>query len=91
MPAGAIGETGDGAGEAQIHRAFQIIGHCDLGICRMLSARVSIRARSFADNFARDQSLHDLRSAVANLESDDIAHALLMGQIETESEMTMEE
>jgi hypothetical protein len=87
MPAGAIGETGDGAGEAQIHRAFQIIGHCDLGI----ESRVSIRARSFADNFARDQSLHDLRSAVANLESDDIAHALLMGQIETESEMTMEE
>ena len=83
MPAGAIGETGDGAGDAQIHRAFQIIGHCDLGI--------SIWARSFADNFARDQSLHDLRSAVANLESDDIAHALLMGQIETESEMTMEQ
>ena len=57
----------------------------------MLFGYASIRAGGFADNFARDESLHDLRSAVANLESDDIAHALLMGQIETESEMTMEE
>ena len=87
MPAGAIGETGGAAGEAQIHRAFQIIGHFDLGI-RFLC---SIRSRSFADDLARDEGLHDLRSAVANLESDDIAHALLMGQIETESEMTMEQ
>jgi hypothetical protein len=32
MPAGAIGETGDAAGEAQIQRAFQVIGHFDSGI-----------------------------------------------------------
>src|SRR5207253_5606610 len=59
--------------------------------CLMLFGYASIRAGGFADNFARDESLHDLRSAVANLEADDVAHPLLMWQIKTESEMTVEQ
>src|ERR1700679_1033897 len=51
----------------------------------------SVAARDAADKGSRHQQLHHLRSAVTDLEPDDIAHALLMRQVQAEAEMTMQQ
>src|SRR5438552_7021129 len=58
---------------------------------RASSAPSLVGTGGLADNLARHQRLHDLRGAVADLEPDNVAQALLMGQVEAEAEMSVQE
>src|SRR5579863_2247858 len=50
-----------------------------------------VGTRRLADDLARHEALHDLRGAVADLEPDNVAQALLMRQVEAEAEMAVQE
>lgn len=49
-----------------------------------------VRSSDLANDLASNQRLHDLCGAIADLETNHVAHPLLMGQIETEAEMAVE-
>src|SRR5580700_10509674 len=64
------------------------------GMCSLMNLSICIllvRTRGFADDLAGDNCFHDLGGAVADFESDHVAHALLMRQVEAEPEMAVEQ